>query len=48
MWTIWLMVGVGLPLIIWGLWAVWHNNQVDKYNEWKKQQEALGNTPESV
>jgi hypothetical protein len=48
MWMILLMLGVGLPTIGIGLYGWWHNNQVDKYNEWKKQQEALKETPENA
>ena len=42
MWLIWGMLIVGVPLLAMALWAEWNNRQVDKYSEWKKQQEEQG------
>jgi high-affinity Fe2+/Pb2+ permease len=33
------MLIVSIPLFGLMLWGWWHNRQVDKYEEWKKQQE---------
>jgi hypothetical protein len=42
------MIGISIPLLIVAFYGWWHNRQVDKYEEWKKQQEALNDSPESV
>jgi hypothetical protein len=39
MWLIFGMLIVGIPLLGLAIYAEWNNRQVDKYNEWKKQQE---------
>ena len=36
---IWAMLIAFVPLMGVILWGWWHNRQVDKYEEWKKQQE---------
>jgi len=33
------MLIVSIPLFGLMLWGWWHNRQVDKYEEWQKQQE---------
>jgi hypothetical protein len=33
------MLGISVPLFGLMLWGWWHNRQVDKYEEWKKQQD---------
>jgi len=35
---IWMMLIAFVPLMGLILWASWHNRQVDKYEEWLKQQ----------
>lgn len=45
MFIIWAMLIMGIPLMGIILWSWWHNRQVDKYNEWLKEQ---GNEQESV
>jgi hypothetical protein len=37
-----------VPLLGLVAFESWRNKRIDKYNEMIKQQEALGNTPESV
>jgi uncharacterized membrane protein YedE/YeeE len=39
MWIIWSILGVSLPIFAVCLYGWWNNRQVDKDNEWKKQQE---------
>ena len=39
MWIIWAMLAISIPLMGVMLWGWWHNRQVDKYEEWQKQQE---------
>nr|AGS52924.1 hypothetical protein [uncultured bacterium contig00019] len=39
MWMIWLILIVTVPLLGLAAYGEWRNRQVDKYNEWKKQQE---------
>ena len=41
MWIIWAMLIVSIPIMGVMLWGWWHNRQVDKYEEWKKQQESV-------
>ena len=36
---IWMMLGISIPIFGVMLWGWWHNRQVDKYEEWLKQQE---------
>jgi hypothetical protein len=39
MWMLILVLPVFIGLLAMGLYGDWNNRQVDKYNEWKKQQE---------
>jgi len=48
MWVIWSMLGISVPLFGVILWGWWHNRQVDKYEEWKKQQEQGNITKEAM
>jgi len=46
MWIIWAMLIAFVPLMGLILWASWHNRQVDKYEEWLKQQkQEQGSVP---
>jgi hypothetical protein len=37
------MLGISIPLFGVMLWGWWHNRQVDKYEEWQKQQAQESN-----
>jgi flagellar basal body-associated protein FliL len=40
MWMLILVLPVFLGLLAMGLYGAWNNRQAEKYEEWKKQQEA--------
>jgi hypothetical protein len=37
------MLIAAIPLLLLMLWGWWHNRQVDKYEEWQKQQAQESN-----
>jgi len=34
---LWLIVGVGLPLTVMGVYCLWKERQAEKYKEWVKE-----------